>query len=352
MEKTTEEKSAIPSFMPFNVLKTVEYYFIDEPRIFHMSQLAETFYQEFLRKDYGPHTKEIADWFWWAVRRHIMYRTGELEKDEWYKGSEEFEDFLNIEYKKRYAAAFSFKLAEHELPRLPKKYVKKYFYHRLNNIAYITHLLAEKQIPVVGFLWYEYYKIIPLEVREEYFMSEYKIDPQGEMEKFEELLCKTEEDYEKEKESASGIPKKRIGPKARVYRFPFKLIQETEAPGSPVQKRATDRYLSRFYKSWYNDQEIEAEPGTKTAEIPRKKAKTDAKTTKTPRQKIRRINDRYMSLYYKSWYCEAPCQEIKVPPEQESKTYKKPRSRTKKIIEFLKGLGFSKIFTRKPAWTR
>ena len=94
-----------------------------------------------------------------------MYRTGELEKDKWSKGGKDFEDFLNIEYKKRYAVAFSFRLAEYELPRMPEKYAKKHFYHRL-----------------------------------------------------------------------SGIPQKRIGPKARVYRFPFKFMQKLKRP-TLIRKR-------------------------------------------------------------------------------------------------------------------
>lgn len=74
--------------------------------------------------------------------------------------------------------------------------------------------------------------------------------PLGEMEKFEKLLYKTKEDYEREKKDSPGIPKKRTDPKARVYKFPSKLMQKTETSEAPDQKKATDCYLSRFYKSW------------------------------------------------------------------------------------------------------
>lgn len=376
MKKTTKEKSAVPSFMPIEVLKIVEYYFIDEPRIFHMSLLAELIYQEFLREDYGPYTKEIADWFWWAVRRHIMYRTGELEKDEWYKGGEDFEDFLNIEYQKKYSWFFSFKLMEYELPRLPEKYEKKYFYHRLNNIAFIANFLAEEhQLPVTNNLRYEYFEIIPLEIRKEYFTDKYKTDPLGEMKKFEKLLYKTREDYERDKKDSPGIPKKRTGPKARVYRFPFKLMQKTETSEAPDQKKVTDCYLSRFYKSWYNDRETNTEPDSKasfnrchetevsyqetktrleakTAEVSRQEIESEAKTPEIPNQETRRITDRYMSSFYESWYTEDFRQKTKMLAKRKAKTYKKSCQKTKKVTEFLKGLRFLKIFARKPAWAR
>lgn len=38
--------------------------------------------------------KEIADWFWWASKRHLMYKTGELKESNWQKGGDDFEDFF------------------------------------------------------------------------------------------------------------------------------------------------------------------------------------------------------------------------------------------------------------------
>ena len=143
-----------------------------------------------------------------------MYRTGELEKDEWQKGGEDFEDFFESEEK--FGPRYSFRLENHEVSRLPAKYEEMYFYHRLDFIIETTLFLTNRQMDAPSVNVYEYFETIPLRVRIEYFRDRYESEPMKEMKKFEGVLYKEH-------------PKKPVSddaPKAQVYQMPLQGASE------------------------------------------------------------------------------------------------------------------------------
>ena len=208
--------------IPIYVLQSFEMWFIDNPRIFYMTLFAERFYQSLMMyKTYGDETKEIADWFWWAARRHVMFRTGEFFKDEWQKGGEDFDDFLRVSNKRNYGAWHSFKLARKELNRIPVKYEKMYFHYRLDEIFEAVHYFDKKlRDPIPQEFVYEYFHHITMRMRKSFFVKKYGNDAMDKMAEFEWILYKTEKDYEREKKEFPVPLKKRPGPKTKVLRFP------------------------------------------------------------------------------------------------------------------------------------
>lgn len=132
MDKSTA--SSVPSVIPIDLLSAFKIAIIDEHRIF----LTITRLEEYYKRVYELDGKEIANWFWWAAKRHFLYRTGELKKDEWKKGGEDFEDFFQVSF---------FEIELREIARIPKKkYVRAYCYYRLNILIPMTINFANRDI--------------------------------------------------------------------------------------------------------------------------------------------------------------------------------------------------------------